>query len=133
MKKLFLFLAVSVMLAAGCTNNSKTTNPKEQTDPATAAREAQYKKDLADWENWENLTDERKNELLNGQKAIYDAQKAAKEAREARRAKFEAAMENWDNLSLDERKAAFELINPRAAKQEGATTPGKPNDNPSSK
>ena len=91
------------------------------------AQQEKLKKDRADWDNWENLTDERKAELLDSQKAVYDAQKAIKEAREARKAKFEAAMENWDNLSLDERKAAFDIINPKANKKGADAAPADPN------
>lgn len=113
MKKLFLLLAVGTMLMAGCNNTQNQNNTTTPLDSATAAQQEKLKKDRADWDNWDKLTDERKAELLDSQKAVYDTQKAIKEAREARRAKFEAAMENWDNLSLDERRAAFDLITPK--------------------
>lgn len=76
-----------------------------------------------DWKNWDNLTDERKNELLEDYKATYDEIKAIKEAREARKAKFEAAMQNWDNLTMEEKKAAIDLMAPNSAKAEPVTTP----------
>lgn len=100
-------------MMVSCDNTPKQDSSTQPLDSATVAQQEKLKKDKADWDNWENLTDERKAELLDSQKAIYDAQKAIKEAREARRAKFEAAMENWDNLSLDERRAAFDLITPK--------------------
>lgn len=125
MKKLFLLLAVGSLLMTGCHNGSKPSSDTKQTDSATVAMQEKFQKDREDWNNWENLTDERKAELLDEQKLVYEKQKAIKEAREARKAKFEAAMENWDNLSLDERKAAFDLMNPRAAKKEDAAAPEK--------
>lgn len=84
--------------------------------------EEQSKQVREDWNNWDNLTDERKNELLDMQKKSYDQAKAMKEAREARKAKFEAAMDNWDNLTIEEKKAAFDLMIPQTPQQEGATT-----------
>lgn len=113
MKKLFLLLAVGTLLMVGCDNTRNQNNNTTPLDSATVAQQEKLKKDKADWDNWDSLTDERKAELLDSQKAVYDMQKAMKEAREARRAKFEAAMENWDNLSLDERRAAFDLITPK--------------------
>jgi hypothetical protein len=77
-----------------------------------AEKQKQYMKDREDWINWENQTDERKAELLNKSKAAYEKKKAAQEEREARKAKFEEALANWENLSLDERRAAFELLYP---------------------
>lgn len=66
-------------------------------------------KAMEDWKNWENLTDERKAELLNERKAAYDKKKAAEEEMKAKQAKFEELMGKWDQLSLDEKKAAFDL------------------------
>ena len=66
------------------------------------------KKAAEDWQNWENLTDERKAELLDQRKAKYDEMQEMKKAQEEKKAAFEAAMKNWDNLDLDARKAAFD-------------------------
>ena len=66
------------------------------------------KKAAEDWQNWENITDERKAELLDQRKAKYDEMQAMKKAQEEKKAAFEAAMNNWDKLTLDERKAAFD-------------------------
>jgi hypothetical protein len=66
------------------------------------------KKAAEDWQNWENITDERKAELLDQRKAKYDEMQSMKKAQEEKKAAFEAAMNNWDNLTIDERKAAFD-------------------------
>ena len=64
---------------------------------------------MEDWANWENLTEDRKVELLNERKACYDKQKAEQAEREAQKAKFEEQMSKWDNLTTEEKKAAFDL------------------------
>lgn len=46
--------------------------------------------------------------MLDQRKAKYDEMQAMKKAQEEKKAKFEAAMLNWDKLSLDDRKAAFD-------------------------
>ena len=123
MKKLFLFLTVSTLLLCACNNNTQTPANEPQQDPTKVAMEEKQKKAQEDWKNWDNLTDERKNELLEDYKATYDEIKAIKEAREARKAKFEAAMQNWDNLTLEEKKAAIDLMAPNSAKAEPVITP----------
>lgn len=122
MKKLFIVIALFTLLCA-CNNNTQTPANVPQPDPATAAMHEKQQKAQEDWKNWDNLTDERKNELLEDYKATYDEIKAIKEAREARKAKFEAAMQNWDNLTLEEKKAAIDLMAPNSAKAEPVTTP----------
>ena len=122
MKKLFIMLAAArCLMFTACTNNKpaeqnaeatevqaeETPCCKEMTEEQKAEMEA-CKKAAEDWQNWENLTDERKAELLDQRKAKYDEMQAMKKAQEEKKAKFEAAMLNWDKLSLDDRKAAFD-------------------------
>ncbi len=124
MKKLILFAVLIPLLFSACGN--KNANPETElpeVDPRIQEQMDRQAKDRADWDNWNSLSDERKAELLDSQKAIYDDVKAKKADRQARREKFEAAMDNWDNLSLDERKAAFDLVaNPSPKKQTAADT-----------
>ena len=47
-------------------------------------------------------------ELLNDRKAKYDEMQARKKAQEEKKAKFEDAMNNWDNLTVEQKKAAFD-------------------------
>ena len=117
MKKLFILMAAACCLTfTACTNNKPAEQKaectevqaedqpccKEMTEEQKAEMEA-CKKAAEDWQNWENLTDERKAELLDMRKAKYDEMQAMKKAQEEKKAKFEAAMLNWDKLSLDDR------------------------------
>ena len=83
MKKLFITIALFTILCA-CNNNTHAPAKEPQPDPAKVALEEKQKKAQEDWRNWDKLTDERKNELLEDYKATYDEIKAIKEAREAR-------------------------------------------------
>ena len=122
MKKLFIMMAAACCLMfTACTNNKPAEQPaentevqaedqpccKEMTEEQKAEMEA-CKKAQEDWQNWENLTEDRKVELLNDRKAKYDEMQAMKKAQEEKQAKFEAAMLNWDKLSIEDRKAAFD-------------------------
>ena len=118
-----------ILMAAACCltftacNNNKTAEQsaectemqaeepccKEMTEEQKAQMEA-CKKAAEDWENWENITDERKAELLDQRKAKYDEMQAMKKAQEEKKAAFEAAMNNWDKLTIDEKKAAFDNL-----------------------
>lgn len=108
-------MAVISLCFCSCNRNPKEHGDKMQMQQDSLTdKQKQHQIDREDWLNWENLTDERKAELLNKSKASYDKMKAAKEEKERRKAQFEEAMSNWDNLSLDERKAAFDLLDPNA-------------------
>ena len=121
MKKLFLLLAVAGCMTFTACNNTQSTEQnkenteacaekpccKEMTEEQKAEMEA-CKKAAEDWQNWENISDERKTELLDKRKADYDKMQEMKKAQEEKKAQFEAAMNNWNKLSLDEKKAAFD-------------------------
>ena len=120
MKKLMILMAAACCLTfTACNNNKPAEQPSECTEmqaeePCCEMTEEQKaemeacKKAAEDWQNWENITDERKAELLDQRKAKYDEMQAMKKAQEEKKAKFEAAMLNWDKLSLDDKKAAFD-------------------------
>lgn len=120
MKKLFILMAAACCLTfTACNNNKPAEQTAEGTEPQTEAccpemteeQKAEMeacKKAAEDWQNWENLTEERKAELLDQRKAKYDEMQAMKKAQEEKKAAFEAAMNNWDKLTIDERKAAFD-------------------------
>ena len=113
-----MLAAACCLIFASCNNKAKEEKmppfPKggpemEMKDGPHCEMDEKCQKAMEDWKNWENLTDERKAELLNDRKAAYDKQKAAVEEMEAQKAKFEEQMSKWDQLSLDEKKAAFDL------------------------
>lgn len=117
---MILMAAACCLTFTACNNNKPAEQPaegtemqseepccKEMTEEQKAQMEA-CKKAAEDWENWENISEDRKNELLNDRKAKYDEMQEMKKAQEEKKAAFEAAMNNWDNLTIDERKAAFD-------------------------
>lgn len=119
MKKLFIMMAAACCLMFTACNNKPAEQPAEGTEPQTEAccpemteeQKAEMeacKKAAEDWQNWENITDERKAELLDQRKAKYDEMQEMKKAQEEKKAAFEAAMNNWDKLTIEERKAAFD-------------------------
>ena len=112
------------LLLSACGNKKANSGAEvPEADPRIQEQMDRQAKDRADWDNWNGLSDERKAELLDSQKAIYDDMQAKKADRQARREKFEAAMDNWDNLSLDERKAAFDLVANPSPKKKAAAEP----------
>ena len=111
-----ILAAACCLVFASCNNKAKEEAPRPNGEPRMEMKDhprcemdEKCQKAMEDWKNWENLTDERKAELLNERKAAYDKQKAAAEEMEAQKAKFEEQMSKWDQLSLDEKKAAFDL------------------------
>ena len=71
---------------------------KEMTEEQRAECEAFRKQ----WEDWDNLTDDVKKELIAKKKACFDKKRAEMEA------KLEACKAKWaefENLSLEEQKA----------------------------
>lgn len=111
--------AACCLTFTACNNNKPAEQTAEGTEPQTEAccpemteeQKAEMeacKKAAEDWQNWENLTEERKAELLDQRKAKYDEMQEMKKAQEEKKAAFEAAMNNWDKLTIEERKAAFD-------------------------
>ena len=117
-----LFIAAACFVFVSCNNkpaeetvateeNTEVTEEHHCCHEMTEEQKAQMeacKKAAEDWENWENISEDRKNELLNDRKAKYDEMQAMKKAQEEKKAAFEAAMNNWDKLTIDEKKAAFD-------------------------
>ena len=137
MKKLFFLLVPAFMLVVSCNNEAKkdAKDGEEQKTEQTAQNcgkdgdhkcckggehkcchemTDEQKADMAAWEDWANQTDEKKAELLNKRKDCFDKMVAEKKAKEeemaAKKAEFEAKMANWDNLTLDEKKALFDSM-----------------------
>lgn len=131
MKKLFFLLIPAFLLVVGCNNTPKQEGPegepkcqkegehkcckdgehkchKEGDHKCCHEMSEEQKADMAAWEDWANQTDEKKAELLGKRKECYDKKKAMEEEMAAKKAAFEEGMANWDNLSLDEKKALFD-------------------------
>lgn len=122
MKKVLILMAAACCLSfTACNNNKPAEQPKECPEmqaedhpcckdmtPEQKAEMEACKKAMEDWKNWDNISEERRVELLNDRKAKYDEMQAMKKAQEEKKAKFEAAMNNWDKLTTAEKKAAFD-------------------------
>lgn len=125
MKKLWMIAAVCALMLASCGNKEEKAPAPKDMPQQPAPRECQMsdeqKADMKDWDNWANLSEARKTELLNKRKACYDKMKAEQEKREADKAKFEKQMQNWDKLTMEQKKAAFDLVGgcPMKACKEG--------------
>ena len=106
----------SVFFFASCCNKAKETPVEDEAATCCELTEEQ-KADKAAWEDWDNQTDEQKDELLAKAKECIDkkmAEKAEKcdgEQKEvcpekaAKCAAFKAKWEDWDNLDRDAKKA----------------------------
>ncbi|MDR1793481.1 MAG: hypothetical protein LBR36_08625 [Bacteroidales bacterium] len=128
MKRLALFAGALCFVLASCTPKEETSTVECQdstkqevkkcdgkekpcckmTEEEKAACEA-FK---AKWDNWENLAETEKAELVKELKTKIDqkeAEMAAKKAEmEAKKAEMEAKWKAFDKLTLDEQKALLE-------------------------
>lgn len=112
MKKFMIIFAACCLIFTSC--NNKTKEPvATETQQAMQKISEKQKQVMEDWDNWDNLTEERKTELLNLRKDSYDKIQEDQEIRAALKEKFEKQMENWDNLTMEEKKNAFDLCNPK--------------------
>lgn len=140
MKKLMLLIAAACFVFVSCNNKpaEETVATEENTEVAAEGQHCcqmteEQKAFKADWENWENQTEERKAELIAKAKECFDkrmaeceahkaeceankpeceAKKAECEAHkaecEAKKAEIEKIMANWDNMTIEEQKAFFD-------------------------
>jgi hypothetical protein len=130
MKKLLALLVASFVLFS-CCNNAKKDECKNKKECCEMTEE--QKADLAAWNDWDNQTDEKKAELVEKYKNCID-QKAKcckkdgekkecckkdgekkecckKELTEEQKKaceEFKAKWENWDNLTINEKKALLD-------------------------
>ena len=140
MKKLMLFIAAACFVFVSCNNKpaEETVAPEENTEVTEEHHcchemTEEQKAFKADWENWENQTEERKAELIAKAKECFDkrmeemeAHKAEMEANkpeceehkaeceakkaecEAKKAEIDKILANWDNMTIEEQKAFFD-------------------------
>lgn len=133
MKKLMLFIAAACFVFVSC--NNKPAEETVATEENTEVTEEHHcchemteeqKAFKADWENWDNQTDERKAELIAKAKECFDKRMAECEAHkaeceahkaeceahkaemEAKKAEIDKVMANWDKMTIEEQKAFFD-------------------------
>jgi hypothetical protein len=138
MKKLAVLISVFCFIFVACNNNQPapaTEEPTEQCDKKHGEKECQMteeqKADMEAWKNWDNQTTEKKEELVAKRKACIDKKMAEKSEKcdaekkeqcpekEAKCAEMKAKFDNWNNLTLDEKKALLDEMQPKKCCKEG--------------
>jgi len=102
--------AACFLLASCCSNEEKcpATPEKEGQHKCCKEMTEEQKQACADWNNWANIDDARKEALLKDKKDGYDKCQAERAEREAQKAAIDAKMANWDKFTLDEKKALID-------------------------
>jgi len=115
MKKVMLLAGVICFVLASCCSKEDKCAKEEATDTTCAKGEAcckhmteEQKQAIADWEDWVNIDDARKEVLLQDRKAKYDQCKVEREKRKAEMEAIDAKMSDWDNLTIDDKKVLFD-------------------------
>jgi len=91
----------------------------------------EQKANIAAWEDWDNQTSEKQEELVAARKACIDSKLAEKAGKcdaekekcpekEAKCAEMKALWDNWDNLTIGEKKALLDEMTPKCCKKECA-------------
>lgn len=153
MKKTLLSLLIVGVMASfvSCGNNKKEA--ATETDATEVKKECceaekscckemteEQKADMAAWNDWDNQTAEKKDELLGKFKACIDKKasecgtkeecaekKEACPEKEAACAAFKAQLANWDNLTVDEKKVLIDSM-PKCDKEKACCKEGKKED-----
>ena len=121
MKKLLVSLTVLCLILAACCGNQPVAPESEQgcqKSDKTCCKEMteEQKQECAEfkakWDDWANLTDEVKQELISKKKAHFDKMMDEMKEAEAKMQAHKAAMEEklaaWETMTLDEQKAFFD-------------------------
>lgn len=124
MKKLFLLAAACCFLFTSCCRCDKNAAPAECPDslkkechmkgdkPCCKEMTEEQKAEMEAWKNFDSLTAEEQENLVNKRKEAIDQMKAEKEAKEKemaeKKAAFEAKWANWDKLTTAEKKALLD-------------------------
>ncbi|MBO4480963.1 MAG: hypothetical protein J5719_00225 [Bacteroidales bacterium] len=123
MKKLFLLAAACCFLFASCCNCNKDKAEAKECEkqecamkkgdmPCCKEMTEEQKAECEAWKNFDSLTAEEQEALVNKKKEAIDQMKAEKEAREKemaeKKAAFEAKWANWDQLTTAEKKALLD-------------------------
>ena len=144
MKK--VWIAIVVILLAGaaflvvkncgcCKAETEKTCCKDGEKKECQLTEEQ-KANIAAWEDWDNQTSEKQEELVAARKACIDSKLAEKAGKcdaekekcqkeegkcpekEAKCAEMKALWDNWDNLTIGEKKALLDEMAPKCCKKE---------------
>ncbi|MDR3047572.1 MAG: hypothetical protein LBU51_08190 [Bacteroidales bacterium] len=134
MKKLWMVAVVCAFVFASCGNKAPKTEENQTCDQTEqkCCKEMteEQKADCAAWKDWDNQTDEAKAQLVEKFKTCIDTKMAeAKKCCEAKKdgadkkectekkecpekaakcAEFKAKWDNWENLTIDEKKALID-------------------------
>lgn len=112
-----LLAAVCCLVFASCKNENK---PAETTDSTAVTEQAPVEpvvnqdslNFVTDWNNWENLTPERKAELVAQKKGCVEHKLAecnpTEKEKIAEKKAFEEKWANFDKLTVDEQKALID-------------------------
>jgi hypothetical protein len=122
MKKIMILLAVAGLIFVSCGN--KTQPVVEQAEETCDTLTPEQQEMFANWDMWADLNAEQQELLVVDMKTFLDECKAKCEAKcegkeeaeevcpekAAKCAEFKAKWENFDNLSLDEKKALIDEL-----------------------
>jgi hypothetical protein len=123
MKKLMILLAVSCLIFVSCGTKTQPVAEPEA-EPCCASLTAEQQEMFDNWEMWADLDEEQQLALVTDMKAFMDECKAkcaekcadkedAEDVCPHKKAKCEemkAKWENFDNLTLEEKKALIDEI-----------------------
>ena len=139
MKKLAVLMSVFCFVFVACNNNQKTPATEETTEQCEKKCEGKHdckmteeqKADMEAWKNWDNQTAEKKEELVAKRKACIDKKMAEKSEKcdaekkeqcpekEAKCAEMKAKFDNWNNLTIDEKKVLLDEMQPKKCCKDG--------------
>jgi len=123
MRKLFVSLIVLCLILASCCGNQGTQTDatekgccKKQDETCCKGMTDEQKQECAEmkakWDDWANLTDEVKQELIGKRKACFDKKMEEIKEAEAKMLVHKAIMEeklaSWESMTLDEQKTFFD-------------------------
>jgi phage host-nuclease inhibitor protein Gam len=124
MKKLLVSLVVLCFILASCCGNQGTPATEEkgcckkQDETSCKEMTEEQKQECvemkAKWDDWANLTDEVKQELIAKRKTCFDKKreemKKLEAEMQAHKAKMEEKLAGWETMTLDERKEFFDEV-----------------------
>jgi hypothetical protein len=123
MRKLLVSLTALCLILASCCGNQ---TPVDATEKGCCKKSEEQKcckgmteeqkqacaEFKAKWEDWANLTDEVKQELIGKRKECFDKKmeeiKETEAKMQAHKAEMEAQLANWENMTLDQQKEFFD-------------------------
>ncbi|MDR2979191.1 MAG: hypothetical protein LBV02_01920 [Bacteroidales bacterium] len=139
MKKLFIIAVAGVFTFASCGKKPQPVEPEiiqteeqkcDSTHKCCKELTPEQKAEMDAWNNWDNQTPEKKAELVENRKACIDKMMAEKAGqcestkeecpeKAAKCAEMKAKMDNWANLTVEEKKALLDEFKPCKKEGEG--------------